>query len=302
MLMESVEAYLTLQRSLGYKLKENESVLRAFARHLADLGHAHVRAEVAFEWIRRNPSPRKRCDYLRIVRTFATHLHAEDPLHEVPPNGVFPFRRQRPRPFIYTADQIARVVKLIGERHGPRWHGVTYSTLLGLIAATGMRVSEALALRLGDVTADGLVVREAKFRKSRLLPLHETTWAALERYLTLRRGMAASTDRLFVNLRGTPVSYGSIQQKFKRLRQAAGLAQPRGKRNPRIQDLRHTFAVRALEKARFDRDHVTEHILALSTYLGHACVTDTYWYLEATPELMTRISERCEAHSEGGRV
>jgi integrase len=302
MLMGNVEAYLTLQRAMGYKLTENESVLRVFARHLDGLGHAYVRADVALEWIRRNPSPRKRCDWLRIVRTFAIYLRLENPLHEVPPEGVFPFRRQRPRPFIYTADQIVRVVKLIGECHRPRWHGPTYSTLLGLIAATGMRVSEAVALRLDDVTADGLVVRETKFRKSRLLPLHESTQAVLDRYLVLRRGMAAATNHLFVTSRGTPVIKDLLQQKFKRIRHAAGLVQPRGKRNPRIHDLRHTFAVRALEKACFERDRVNEHILALSTYLGHARVTDTYWYLEATPELMVQISDRCEAHAEEGRL
>jgi len=301
MLMDDVDAYLALQRSLGYKLQQNEHVLRAFARHTEKLGHSHVRADVAIDWIRGTRSPRSRCDRLRILRTFATHLHLQDARHEIPPDGVFPFRRRRPRPFIYTDEQIARLVAAAAKHHRPRWHAPTYSTFLGLIASTGLRVSEALALRLEDLTDDGLIVRETKFRKSRLIPLHETTRAALERYLQLRRGMAASTSHLFVTSRGTPVSKDLIDQKFQRLRRFAGLVQPHGKRNPRIHDLRHTLAVRALERTPFDRNHVTEHILALSTYLGHANPSDTYWYLEATPELMRQISSRCEATARGDR-
>ena len=174
-----------------------------------------------------------------------------------------------------------------------------YSTLFGLLAATGMRISEALALRLDDVTADGLIIRQTKFQKSRLLPLHDTTQRALDEYLSVRARLG-TLDRRTVHLhngQGASLRYcggrlpatGPVDWSERRARSAG----------PRIHDLRHTFAVRSLEQCPHDREAVARHVVALSTYLGHAHVTDTYWYLQATPILMGQIAEAGEALHRG---
>jgi integrase len=158
-----------------------------------------------------------------------------------------------------------------------------YSTLFGLLAATGMRISEALAFRLKDVTADGLIIRQTKFQKSRLLPLHDTTRRALDEYLRARARLGTLDDALLILTTGKAPSYNTVAPVFLRLARLVGLRGEPGQPGPRIHDLRHTFAVRSLEQCRHDRETVARHILALSTYLGHAHVTDTYWYLHATP-------------------
>ena len=174
-----------------------------------------------------------------------------------------------------------------------------YTTLLGLIAATGMRIAEALALCLDDVTADGLMIRETKFQKCRLLPLHATVQQVLDRYLIIRRE-ARGGDALFVSAAGQSLPYSSVRYVFLTLLDHAGLRGTHAGRDPRIHDLRHTFAVRSLEQCCHDRSAVARHIVALSTYLGHAHVTDTYWYLQATPVLMGQIAEAGEALLVGG--
>jgi len=175
-----------------------------------------------------------------------------------------------------------------------------YSTLFGLLAATGMRISEALALQVDDVTADGLLVRETKFHKSRLLPLHATTRRVLDRYLGARCQMGTADGALFVSITGERLPYTAVRSAFLRLLDHIGLRRAHSGRDPRIHDLRHTFAVRSLEQCGHERDVVARHIVALSTYLGHAHVTDTYWYLQATPRLMVQIAEAGEALLVGG--
>jgi integrase len=165
-----------------------------------------------------------------------------------------------------------------------------------------MRVSEALALRLDDLTADGLVIRQTKFQKSRLLPLHATTWEVLDRYVSARQRIGTWDDALFVPNTGMPPSYPSVIAIFPRLARSTGLRGQPGQPGARIHDLRHTFAVRSLEQCRPDRDAVGRRIVALSTYLGHAHVTDTYWYLQATPILMGQIASAGEALHQGAAV
>jgi integrase len=169
-----------------------------------------------------------------------------------------------------------------------------YTTLFGLIAATGMRIAEAL-VQLDDVILDGLVVRESKYHKSRLLPLHATTHQALDRYLIARRQVAVADRALFISVAGESLPYDTVRNVFLRLLDRTKLRGAHAGRDPRIHDLRHAFAVRSLEHCSHDRTAVARHIVALSTYMGHAHVTDTYWYLQATPVLMDQIAEACEA-------
>jgi integrase/recombinase XerD len=155
-------------------------------------------------------------------------------------------------------------------------------------------VAEAVNLRYDDITADGLVIRCTKFRKSRLVPLHGSAMAGLERYLERRRPYALCDDHVFVSIEGTPLHGNGVDVAFRAAAKIIGLPIGLGRPRPTPHALRHTFAVRALETCSDDRDHITKHMLALSTYLGHARIADTYWYLQATPELMANIAERSE--------
>jgi integrase len=163
-----------------------------------------------------------------------------------------------------------------------------------------LRVSEALHLLRDDVTPDGLVVRQTKFRKSRLVPVHETTAAAPARYLTRRHAVAQVAPHVFLTATGHRLTYAMVNGTFHFLLRFVDLRSRPGQRAPRVHDLRHLFAVRALERAACDRDRIAQHVLALSTYLGHAHVADTYWYLQATPHLMRRIADACEIGASGG--
>lgn len=299
LLSVAVDCYLATRRATGYELREDEAMLRSFARYAGECGDSHVRTPTAIRWAELAPSPRRRDGRLKVVIRFARYCRAEDERHEVPPDGVFAHSSERRRPYIYSAADIGRLVEAASQLTGwlrPR----TYSTLFALLAATGLRVSEALALRLGDVTEDGLVIRETKFRKSRLVPLHPTVSAGIERYLACRRKAAGTADHLFVSERGEGLRYNTVVVMFLRLVRSLGLHPGKGKPGPRIHDLRHTWAVRALERCPHDRRRIGRHMLAVSTYLGHADVDSTYWYLRATPQLMVDIVEACESLASGG--
>ena len=180
--------------------------------------------------------------------------------------------------------------------------GATYSTLFSLLACTGLRRSEAIHLRYADITPDGLVIRNTKFRKSRLVPLHETASSGLERYLQRRRPYAPFDDHVFLSLRRKPLLPEDVDRAFRKAVTRVGLPPGGGHARPTPHALRHTFAVRALEDCPDGRDAITKRMLALSTYLGHATVANTYWYLEAVPELMRDIAERTEHFAMGGQL
>jgi integrase len=170
-----------------------------------------------------------------------------------------------------------------------------YATLLGLIAATGLRISEALDLRFCDLLPEGVLqILRTKFGKSRLVPLHPTVAHALDRYLELRRGLAVTDDHVFLSAGDQRIASSTVEYTFSRIRQLAGIA-PSRTRPPRIHDLRHSFATRALEQCSMRREAVGRHFVALATYMGHSDIAHTYWYMEATPELMTSISDAAEA-------
>jgi integrase/recombinase XerD len=296
MLMQAVDAYLAVRRTAGFALVPIESHLRHFARFATARGDTHVVTTSAIDWARLAPSEAQRHYRLQIVVRFARFMAAEDSQHQIPPVGLFRGRRPRPIPYIFSNDEIERLLRE-ARRLGPsgtlRPH--TYSTLFGLLAVTGMRISEARALQLKDVTADGLIIRQAKFRKSRLLPLHETTRDALERYLDHRQHVAGTAPHLFVTRRHGKLSYTVVKQTFYEVLKAAGIPRELGRRRPRLIDLRHTFAVRSLEQAPETRDHIGRHTLALTTSMGHTTVSSTFWYLERTPQLMVDIAQTCEA-------
>ena len=301
MLAPQVERYLSLRRNLGYKLRNTARNLRAYARLADERGDSHIRASSAVAFAETAPSPYARNIRMSQVAKLARFLHAEDAAHEVPSLDLFRHHYVRPLPYIYTPEEISRIIAASAclSRSYPLRRQV-YATLLGLIAATGLRISEALNLRLDDVLADGVLrICRTKFGKSRLVPMHPSVTHALEYYLKIRRRIVTIDDYVFISAEGERIPYRTASCTFRRLTKKAKIA-PERLRAPRIHDLRHTFATRALEKCPSDRHAVSRHFVALSTYLGHIDIKQTYWYLEATPDLMTHISAAAEIFMSGG--
>lgn len=302
MLTDDLVRYVALHHALGFKFRIQQGLLRSYVAFAEAVGDDAVRADRAMAWASMAPSAPQRRNRLLTVRRFALAMHAEDARHEVPAAdavGRPPVERRRPH--IYSAGEIIRLMRAAAELSPagtlrPR----TYATLFGLLAATGLRISEALALRLGDYADDGLIVRETKFRKSRLLPLHATTRQALDVYIKARASVAGADDHLFLSNTGTSPAYSTVIAVFLSLARAIGLRGGPGEPGPCIHDLRHSFAVHSLEACSSDSHAVARHIVGLSTYLGHAHVTDTYWYLHATPLLMSRIASAGERLYRGG--
>lgn len=303
MLKQAIDRYIDLRRAAGFKFGPRGRLLKSFGVFAAEHGDEYVRADRAVEWAIIAHSPAQRQNRLLTVRRFALHMRAEDIRHEVPASDVLGRDQstRRPAPYIYSPDEIKQLISAaagIGPVDSIR--PVTMTTLFGLLAATGLRISEALALDIADLTDDGLIVRQTKFRKSRLVPLHDTVRAALERYLSVRKRTGTFNTSFFVFATGRPPVYGTVAGLFRRLSRSIGLKGRSGRQGPRIHDLRHTFVVRSLEQCQHDSDAVARHMVALSTYLGHTYVGNTYWYLEATPVLMGQIAEAGEALYQAG--
>ncbi len=285
MMSPLIESYVALRHAVGFDFRAGAILLRSFARYATERGETHVRMQTAIDWATATRSLPQRARRLATIARFARHVHAEDERHEIPPTDLFGQHRRRPVPFIFTPAQLKALLaeaRRLGPSGSSRPH--TFATLFALLSATGLRVSEALGLRVDDVMADGLRIREAKFHKSRLVPLHESTQAALQQYLGHQRP-PANDDHVFVSQRGRPLSYSTVHEVFGALARKVGLP-----RKARIHSLRHTFAVRALAASPSGRDQVAGHMVAVSTYLGHASIADTYWYFEATPPLLAEIA------------
>ena len=295
MLKDALETYLTIRRSAGFGLEESERMLGLFVAFATDRGDTHVRAATAIDWAKSARTLGVRHQRLQCVALFAQHLRAEDPRHESPRKDLFHLPPRELRPYIYSPEEARQLVAAAGQL-GPvgslRPH--TFAALFALLFSTGMRISEALALRFVDVADGGLYIVGTKFRKRRFVPLHETAQAGLRRYLELRRARASTTDHVFINIHGEPLGYKAVSPAFHKSLEVAGVSRPPGEPRPRIHDARHTFAVRALETSPDGRDRIGQHMRALSTYLGHSNVADTYWYLQATPRLMHDIADACE--------
>lgn len=301
MLMDAVDSYLVIRRAAGFELEVPEYLLRSFARFATHREERHVRSHTAIEWASQAPSMNQRFHRLSTVIRFARHLHVEDDRHEVPPQAVFGRRRTRRLPFIFNPEetnQFLRAASELGPSGSLRPH--TYSTLFALLITTGLRISEALALTFPVVTTDGLIIRNTKFQKSRLVPLHHTARVGLEKYLNRRRRVAASDNHLFISLRRRALHHSAVTWTFRRIMQDIGLYPAPKERRPRIHDLRHTFACRALESCPEGRENVSRHLRALSSYMGHTNISDTYWYLQSTPQLMQNIADACETFTTGG--
>ena len=302
MLVQAVESYLAVRRAAGFALKCPGTLLHSFAVFSEALGEDHVCSATAIKWAGLAPSVPTRAHRLGEVIRFARYMRAEDQHHELPPAVFGSDRRPRPVPYIFSPENVERLVQAASRLGSYSFRRQTYSTLFALLACTGLRLSEAISLRYEDITPDGLVIRRSKFRKSRIVPLHDTARMAMEKYLERRRPYAPFDDHVFVSLRRKPLLRVDVETAFQAAVKQLGLPSGAGLPHPTVHSLRHTFAVRALETCPDGRDRITRHMLALSTYLGHSRVANTYWYLEATPELMKVIAESSQQLFCGGRL
>lgn len=300
-MINAVEAYLAVRRAAGFTLSNTDYLLRSFARFAAARQDTFIRTATVIAWASESVSVAQRHTRYQTVCRFADYLRLEEAQHESPPPNHFGYRKTRRLPHIYWRGEIDRLLLAATQLPPPdslRAH--TYTTLISLLVATGLRISEALGLLLSDITPNGLLIRKTKFQKTRLVPLHETTVAGLRRYLTHRRGPHCGAEHVFISTSGEPLVYPAVHHVFRQLLKAANLLPAHG-RAPRLHDLRHTFAVRALESSPAGRQRIGQHMVALATYLGHVNIDTTYWYLETTPELLGEIAAAAERFLWGGR-
>jgi integrase len=300
------EEYLTLRRRLGFKLTSQGPLLLDFIGYLERSGQDHITTEAALSWAMATPSSTSEIWWSRrlmVVRIFARHLKPLQAATEIPPDDVLPHHKCRRTPYLYSPDEITALITAAGALT-PQLRAWTYRTLICLLAATGMRVGEACRLDQGDVDlATGiLAVRDSKFGKSRQIPLHPTTTAALEEYDRRRDQWhpTPGTVAFFVSTRGTRLSSHNVPHVFGPLLHSAGIHAAPGRRPPRMHDLRHSFAIATLRDWYADGGDVQARLPLLSTYLGHADPKSTYWYLSGAPELLALAATRLE-HALGGQ-
>jgi integrase len=302
-LRRHAEDYLATRRALGYKLKRHGEAVIGFVRHLDHLGAQRVTTEAALAWATAGRSQAVAAFRLHVAREFSVYLHATDPSCEVVPPGLMTARRERHDPFLFHGGD---VLALMGaaRRLLPPFRAATYETLIGLLAATGMRVGEAIALDDGDIDwgQGALTVRNTKFGKSRHVPLHPSTVAALRRYRTVRARLcpARRAPSVLVSTVGTRLIYQDVHREWLRLLATTGIGQGAPHR-PRPHDLRHRFAVETLTGWYRDGADVAALMPVLSTYMGHVKPSSTFWYLQAAPELLALAAQRLDEHGAARR-
>lgn len=299
-----VEDYLRLRRALGYKLERAGHLLPKLVAYLEAAGSSTLTTDLAIAFARlpANARPTHWAARLTIVRGFARYLQTVEPATEVPPEAVFPARRHRPAPYLWSAEDINRL--LDGARTlRPPLRAATHEALFGLLAVSGMRVGEAVGLDRDDVDFDTgvIAIRHAKFDRPRLVPLHATTTAALRAYATERDRLCptARSTAFFVSSVGTRLNRSAVAMALRQITAVMGLRSATVRPTPH--QLRHSFAVRTLVDWHRSDVRVEEHIAILSTYLGHVSPADTYWYLSASPELMALAAERLDTRFGAGR-
>lgn len=315
-LQSRIDLYLTERRCLGFSCRNEAGTLRSFVRHVQSVNHrGPLTMEVMADWARRDgrgsADPHTWARRLKGLRTFTRWLRQFEPRTEVPDDAIFGRLPTRQAPHIYSEQEVVDLLaaaRRLGPAPGLR--GVVYETLFGLIASTGLRVGEALSLRNMDVDlkAGMLRIHRTKFGKSRQVPMHPSTVDALRRYRWMRdlTGEPAVDDAAFFigtrgRRRGLPLGDSQVRNVFVELRRQLGWANRGAHHAPRIHDLRHTFVVRRIVQWQSQGVDIDQAMLSLSTYVGHAMVTNTYWYLSAVPELMALAGGRFEsfmAHAE----
>lgn len=305
-LPSAVDDYLVLRRTLGFKLSEVGRALQHFARFAEAEGAEFITTDLALRWATQptQASPAHWARRLGIVRQFAQYCSASDPRTEIPPPQLLPYRYERKAPYLYRNEEITALMEAAAHLPSPTGlRAVTYATLFGLLVVTGMRISEPIGLDRADVdlVQGSLSVRGGKFGKSRWLPLHPTTTTALVRYAERRDCLCPTplTPSFFLSEQGTRLTVWSVRHTFVKLSHQIGLRAPEDHYGPRVHDLRHRFAVRTLLNWYRRGVNVEQRLPQLAAYLGHAHVSDTYWYLSAVPELLALAAQRVESTWDG---
>lgn len=303
---QAVHEYLELRRGLGFKLKKHEPFLREFVAFLSQKKAPHITIELALQWAtqHRHQRPAEWAARLSVVRGFARHWSGTDPRTEIPATGLLPYRPGRAKPYIYSEPQIQKLLEAARQmpasnRLKPRM----FYCLFGLLAVTGMRISEVLNLQSADIDwSEGvLTIGSTKFGKSRLIPLHPSTRKVLLDYVRFRdRHFAGrSVAHLFVSRTGRRLDGADVRRTFYLLSRQVGLRDASASHGPRLHDFRHRFAVQTLVRWYRHNQDLMRLLPILATYLGHGHVTDTYWYLTNTPELLTAAGHRLEKRWKG---
>lgn len=299
-LSRHAEDYLQVRRALGYKLRSEGQLLVGLVGYLEQAGAATVTTSAAVEWTRlaNGASADSLARRMRVARGFARYLAALDPSTEVPPPDLFPCGKYRPAPYIYTEAETLALMAAARTLQPPL-RAATFEALVGLLASTGLRISEAMALDRDDVCWDDalLVVRESKYNKSREVLLHKSTLEALRAYSVTRDRLCPHplAPSLFVSSRGTRLLQVTVHPAFRALARQAGLGDISGPSRPKLHSFRHSFAVNTLRDWLADGGDVAARLPALSTYLGHGKPAATYWYFSAVPELLALAAGRLEA-------
>ncbi|WP_280312173.1 tyrosine-type recombinase/integrase [Nocardia abscessus] len=296
--------YLSLRRSMGFTLVRAGQLLSSYVAWLDQNGIDVITVDNAMAWVRSSPvtvagSPGL-SGRMNAVRGFADYLHAIDPVHEQIPPGLVSCHRQRAVPYLYSDNDIAAIMANARHIKTP-FRRATIATLIGLLAVTGMRIGEVLALDDTDFDpAEALLtVRHAKLGKQRLLPLHPSTVTSVHRYRRRRDREFPHpvSSALLVSGAGTPLSVNRVEKTFAKLVDTAGLRSRSNRRRPRPHDLRHTFAVHTLLDWYRDGGDIDARMPLLSTYLGHVAPANTYWYLTGAPELLAEAARRLDTYA-----
>jgi integrase/recombinase XerD len=308
-LRRCAEDYLAMRRTLGFDLSGQGWLLLDFVGYCEQRDIVTVTTDVAVAWAMSTRRSQDRLWWARrliVVRVFARHLQALDPATQVPPVDVLPAFYRRVTPYLYSPAQVVDLIRVAG-RLRPRLRGATYATVIGLLASCGLRIGEACRLDRDDVDLDQgvLTVRGSKSGKSRIVPVHRTTLGALRIYDARRDRLCPSpttSAAFFLNSRGRRLDAHNASSTFAEVVDAVGIVVPPGVRRPRLHDLRHAFTVATLLAWYRDGGDVAARLPLLSTYLGHVDPKSTYWYEEATPELLAAAADRLERHqASGGR-
>jgi integrase len=295
---QAVEHYLRVRRAVGYKLLVEGRMLAQFATFLEQRGHDHVTTNAALEWSTAPAGAAMQwwAARLTVVRGFARFQAGFDQRTEIPPTDLLRRTGQRrSAPYLYSEQEIAALLHAAQGMRSPM-RAETFESFIGLMASTGMRTGEAMGLDRDHVDLEGgmLTVRGAKFGKSRLIPLHASVIEQLDRYRHQRDRLRPrpASPAFFLSDAGTRLNHTNASKAFNKLLTAAGI---RAEPKPRLYDLRHTFAVTTLA-GWYEQNLDVAHLLpALSSYLGHVSPATTYWYLQASPLLMTAAAQRLES-------
>jgi integrase/recombinase XerD len=319
-LRKAVDDYLELRRGLGFKLVRHETRVRQFIAFLERRKSTRITTQLALQFATENHQlhPKTQASRLSAVRGFARYQGGYDPRTEIPPLGLLPAKSWPARPYLYSEAEILRLLEAAknypswNRFPGPWWsrfQAQTFYCIFGLLAVTGMRIGEVLHLQPADIdwTEGVLTIHNAKFGKSRLVPLHSSTIQALATFVKHRdrffRRLRPQPElsHFFVTSRGTRLQVTHLDRVFLFLSRQIGLRAPNARCGPRLHDFRHRFAIETLLRWYRDGEKVDRLLPVLSTYLGHTHVTGTYWYLRCTPELMAAAGERLERRWKGVR-